>query len=455
FQALFRCKEMLTPKFSVSQDSSHVIVDIWLTGLCRLDKAEASVQDDTLLFSCEPYFLRLQLTGSCLDSDDATAGSSGLTASEFDVDAGGVLTLRIRKLVIGEQFPDLDMLNRLMAPAGASASSCGETAQSERRLLVEELLSGEEPPSECLAAAGADLDWFVEPHLDDEAADCRLATSADAISGGGLGFAFRRRDEQSASMLRGLDHLLPDLASMSHSERLAAKEALEDAQFDADYYLADQLDPSDMLTDILSRPDCLPPLLDSEERRARLMALPRRPLLPPEAGWEMRVCLMALADLVFAFCLDWRVCEGEQTPESARTILTQAACLSCQCPLTSVPQLLRSCYRRLLAYSLLRNWQLCQLVAMDTAGVLSNKRLTLDCLIRLERLLSSVEGYAGVNYLTVTDTCRWVQHCPSDLLNSLSEAIRNAANCFKKEEVGLGLIEWENEATSCGQDLAD
>ncbi|PAA84949.1 hypothetical protein BOX15_Mlig013662g2, partial [Macrostomum lignano] len=448
-------KEMLTPKFSVSQDSSHVIVDIWLTGLCRLDKAEASVQDDTLLFSCEPYFLRLQLTGSCVDSDDATAGSSGLTASEFNVDAGGVLTLRIRKLVIGEQFPDLDMLNKLMAPAGASASSCSETVQSERRLLVEELLSGEEPPSECLAAAGADLDWFVEPHLDGEAGDCRLATSAGAISGGGLGFAFRRRDEQSASMLRGLDHLLPDLASMSHLERLAAKEALEDAQFDADYYLADQLNPSDMLTDILSRPGCLPSLLDSEERRARLMGLPRRPLLPPEAGWEMRVCLMALADLVFAFCLDWRVCEGEQTPESARTILTQAACLSCQCPLTSVPQLLRSCYRRLLAYSLLRNWQLCQLVAMDTAGVLSNKLLTLDCLIRLERLLSSVEGYAGVNYLTVTDTCRWVQHCPSDLLNSLSEAIRNAANCFKKEEVGFGLIEWENEATSCGQDSAD
>uniref|UniRef100_A0A1I8F1K0 Protein SHQ1 homolog n=1 Tax=Macrostomum lignano TaxID=282301 RepID=A0A1I8F1K0_9PLAT len=332
--------------------------------------------------------------------------SSGLTASEFNVDAGGVLTLRIRKLVIGEQFPDLDMLNKLMAPAGASASSCSETVQSERRLLVEELLSGEEPPSECLAAAGADLDWC---HL-----WWRIGIRVQATGRAICFYAARSRPSATGPGIHE-----------SHLERLAAKEALEDAQFDADYYLADQLNPSDMLTDILSRPGCLPSLLDSEERRARLMGLPRRPLLPPRLAGK------------------------------CATILTQAACLSCQCPLTSVPQLLRSCYRRLLAYSLLRNWQLCQLVAMDTAGVLSNKLLTLDCLIRLERLLSSVEGYAGVNYLTVTDTCRWVQHCPSDLLNSLSEAIRNAANCFKKKRSDFGLIEWENEATSCGQDSAD
>jgi hypothetical protein len=124
--ATFSATRMITPKFSCSQSDSSVVVSIYcpsvrvsetlrvlsrvtLTNACAAQASEVEINvDETLLtVHVNPYFLRLNFPGSVVEDDDAAAA--------YDPGAGQ-LTVTLTKVTKGEDFKDLDLLAKLLAP---------------------------------------------------------------------------------------------------------------------------------------------------------------------------------------------------------------------------------------------------------------------------------------------------------------------------------------------------
>lgn len=141
---------MLTPKFSVEQDGTHVIVRAHLPQV-RTQEIETCVSDDEFRLSARPYFLRLHFRGP-LAEDDGTEG--GPTQARLEYDAGsGWLVIALPKRNPGEHFGDLDMLSRLLTPKATGipaqqalievvqGSSLPSTHRSTRLFFAERWLS--------------------------------------------------------------------------------------------------------------------------------------------------------------------------------------------------------------------------------------------------------------------------------------------------------------------------
>lgn len=117
---------MITPRFSCSQDDSSVIVSAYCPAV-RASEIETYVDDTLFSLHVAPYFLRLDFPASLIEDDRSSA--------VYDP-ASGYLTLTLTKLNRGENFPDLDLLGKLLAPP----------AQGPPRNPTIEVLSSQDNP---------------------------------------------------------------------------------------------------------------------------------------------------------------------------------------------------------------------------------------------------------------------------------------------------------------------
>ena len=97
---------MITPKFSCSQNDRSVVVSVYCPAV-RASEIEIHVSDTLLSLHVAPYFLRLNFPASLVEDDQSSA--------VYDP-ASGYLTLTLTKQSPGENFPDLDLLGKLLAP---------------------------------------------------------------------------------------------------------------------------------------------------------------------------------------------------------------------------------------------------------------------------------------------------------------------------------------------------
>jgi protein SHQ1 len=97
---------MITPRFSCSQDDRSVVVSAYCPAVRALE-IEIHVEDTLLSLHVAPYFLRLNFPASVVEDDQSSA--------VYDP-ASGYLTLTLTKLKRGENFTDLDLLGKLLAP---------------------------------------------------------------------------------------------------------------------------------------------------------------------------------------------------------------------------------------------------------------------------------------------------------------------------------------------------
>ena len=104
---------MITPRFSCSQNDRCVAVSVYCPAV-RASEIEIHVDDTLLSLHVAPYFLRLSFPASVLEDDQSSA--------VYDP-ASGYLTLTLTKLNRGENFPDLDLLGKLLAPPPAAQST--------------------------------------------------------------------------------------------------------------------------------------------------------------------------------------------------------------------------------------------------------------------------------------------------------------------------------------------
>ena len=119
---------MITPRFSCSQNNRSVIVSAYCPAV-RASEIEIHVDDTLLSLHVAPYFLRLSFPATVVEDDQSSA--------VYDP-ASGYLTLTLTKLNRGENFPDLDLLGKLLAPPPLAA------AQSTPRNATIEVLDSQD-----------------------------------------------------------------------------------------------------------------------------------------------------------------------------------------------------------------------------------------------------------------------------------------------------------------------
>ena len=115
---------MITPRFSCSQNDISVIVSAYCPAV-RASEIEIHVDDTLLSLHVAPYFLRLNFPASVVEDEHSSA--------VYDP-ASGYLTLTLTKLNRGENFSDLDLLGKLLAPSA-------ETQSTPRKATIEVLSS--------------------------------------------------------------------------------------------------------------------------------------------------------------------------------------------------------------------------------------------------------------------------------------------------------------------------
>jgi len=98
----------ITPRFVLSQSPSLITIHVNVPHV-RVGDTEIDIDGFDVSIYCKPYLLKLQLPGRLIDDDRAVA-------SYNPDEHGGTLIINVPKETPGENFPDLDLTTRLLAP---------------------------------------------------------------------------------------------------------------------------------------------------------------------------------------------------------------------------------------------------------------------------------------------------------------------------------------------------
>ena len=414
---------MLTPKFEIDQDADFLIIRIYAPYI-KISSVETLIDGNLFQFHCQPYFLSLHLPHPLTED--------GRERACYDVDSGNFVVYA-PKLKSGQDFPDLDMLTKLLTQP-SKIPDLRSVGTSPQVTLV-----GEETDPLILLDENSDeeLDWKLEQVIPDTA-DLVL------IKGTCYGFAdlkqgvFSRLQEDLPEIVS-----LPDPDRTPPSQRGELRVAFENAEFDPEHYLADTMEMYH-LENVLSFTPSWGKMGDTikldEKERLQLTQLPKKHYLI-ESSMESQL-LYGLIDIVFAYCYTNRSTAGEMDVESAWTIWKLSSTLSWLQTFSSIRYTLVACLRRSLCYPLFRNFQFSLKVLNDTCGVFAGgKTLILKCLLHVYQLFSQSDLHHIHNDLYMKDYCVWIQTVSSKKISKVSKQLSGC--CFEREEMGLELTELE------------
>ncbi|KAI9328683.1 SHQ1 protein-domain-containing protein [Zopfochytrium polystomum] len=461
---------MLTPSFTVAQDDDFVTVVLKCPYVKSRD-FEFFVDGCIFKFHVSPYFLRL--TFPCPVCED------GRESATYDISAG-TITVRLPKQEKGQFFPHLDLLRTLLDPSmSRAAASTGEAppahnpvhapldqpAAMTRRPLIEE---------DDDDAEDADVDWLLPQELPDEPV--------------GPKFGFNNSHCGSMAHLRELLGDVVDVLDLERQTPAARRElrtALENAKFDEDHYMSDFINDDEIKSIIKFKPEswaalkrmqanrqaaadggqgplARPDLLDSwleftESERDQIIRLPRRkPLIGGESS-ETRTLFLGLVDILFAYCYDYRVTEGDHNVESGWTISKLSGTLSCFETFTSLRDAVYCGVRRSLAYPLYRHIELSSRVLEDVVVLFKlGRHAIIRSLLSIKKILQSSGEYHALDRLYIEDYCLWTldpRQCRDQDIRSLASELNHLK--VDKATVGWPLVELESLAREIAADPDD
>ncbi|KAK9246842.1 SHQ1 protein-domain-containing protein [Lipomyces tetrasporus] len=417
---------MITPHFSVRQDAEFVYIDIKVTHI-KAQNVELRAEDDIFMFSLPPYYLRLHFPGNLVDDDRASAS--------FDLDTS-LLAVKFPKENPGEDFPDLDLMTKLLARVGeeAQTDSAGgsSTPVVSNKIMIEELGSDHDSDNQAMddGLTCAQRKYFLEFN-DAENFDWQItqelpSAEQESLLSSKYGFnlqysGFLRQTAETGNDINDLDS--PESSTIdSRSKERVEK---EDKKFDPGYYLSDLLENEDITELIEFKPrlvlsiqqslqgksaDAMAEMEFTELEKKRMMNLPRRTYII-----DSMVCLKAvylgLIPILFGYSYDVRATLDDHTSESAWTVGKLAANIAClDSSFTSIWQVMIACTRRSLAYPLYRNWELSQSCWDDVYYILrGGKRAVLKALLDVNHLFSFHDVYYVYSKIVLEDYCAWIQ----------------------------------------------
>ncbi|KAG0318856.1 hypothetical protein BGZ97_003179 [Linnemannia gamsii] len=205
---------MITPKFTVSQDNDTVTIVIKAPHI-KTQNVDFEVDGAVFKFNLKPYFLRLTFPGNVVDDERAKA--------TYNV-GEGELTVVLPKETPGEDFPDLDMLTKLLVRKGDLS-----TDKQIKRPLIEVISSGETLEGTRQVERDEDFDWEMPQEIRQEIfSEVRYGFN-NRYSG------FFNHVQETANDV--LDVYDPEHATLE--QRRENRIQRENSKFDDEYYMSD------------------------------------------------------------------------------------------------------------------------------------------------------------------------------------------------------------------------
>ncbi|KAJ8517564.1 hypothetical protein ONZ45_g5294 [Pleurotus djamor] len=426
---------MITPRFSCSQTDASVIVKMYCPSI-RASDVEIHVDDSTFIVHVNPYFLRLSFSHSLLEDDESSA--------QYDP-SSGYLTVTLTKANPGEEFRDLDLLAKLLAPKPTKPApvievlSSSNVSDEDEDELVTKAQSLSLEDQEILQAA--DNDWQISQSVP-EAAPIQLGPS---ISYGFLDM-YTGYFKNVVHTENEVNELGSDAEGCLPSQRRYRRKKHEEEKWDEEHYMADFAD-DEYVQELISWED--PFVLEdndfqfTEEENAVMLNLPRKNYIASPS--QTHDLYLALLSLLFAYAYESRTNQRDPTPESAWTLCNLTPIFSALDPppyqertttvttttfsISEVQATLAQSYRRSLAFPLYRSFALAETCRRDIGDWLTKgKRMVFRCLLHVKHILDHHEVYYIYSKIWVDDFCVWVQaYASDDILNELGRLVKDTS----------------------------
>ncbi|KAI0062187.1 SHQ1-domain-containing protein [Artomyces pyxidatus] len=452
---------MITPRFSCSQTHSSVVVAVYCPAV-RASDVEIHVDDSLLSVHIAPYFLRLNFPGNVLEDDASSA--------VYDP-ASAYLTVTLTKETPGQDFPDLDLLAKLLAPRPTprgpiievlDSQDVQETDTAEQDLIEQTSQLSLDPSGltaeqrEILEAAAND--WQL-PQAVPEPLHTSLAKPYGFLD------MYTGYFRHVANTENEINELGADAETLPSTERRRRRIAHEESKWDEEYYAADYADTEyvdELLTwthPHLRTPDDAP---FSEAENLAMLRLPRKEYLPTPA--QTHSLYLTLVTLLFSYAYDARTTQHDPSPESAWTVCTLTPAFSALDPppyaaarsrSLELAAALTASYRRALAFPLHRSWALAEACRHDAAAILMRgTRAVVRSLLEVRAVLDAHEVYYVYSRIWVDDLCSWVQaYASEEKLKELGHAVD--ALGIRKDMTGWDLEDLESAVDDVQERTSD
>ncbi|KAJ1853438.1 hypothetical protein GGH12_005068 [Coemansia sp. RSA 1822] len=413
---------MILPKFSVRQDDDRVYVTIHVAHV-RTQTIELDIDGDQLKFSASPYYLRLTFPGKVIEDEDSNA--------KFDAGTGDIL-VTLSKQTPGEHFENLDLLTSLLATRREQENVA---TNGVARPMIEEIGgtvdNSDEGIDELLERAriDEDFDWEMPQQLE-----------LGELQVGSAKYGFNQQYTGYLTHVHSTANEINEVVDPDHSTpdtRRQHRIACENAKFDQEYYMENYLNDEDiqpLIKHQLSNDTLSDPEFTATEQQT-MVNLPSKTLLIS----NKQAVYLGMVDLLFAYSLELRSHLGELTVESAWAIGAISSTLSNLEQFSSLRETCVAGYRRGLAYTLYRHWDLCERAFDDVRVICQNgRRAILKVFLELKRVFDEHDVYYVYSKLFLDDYCVWLQVGASDqVVKSLADKL--AQLDVEQEEVGWDL----------------
>ncbi|KAG2157427.1 SHQ1 protein-domain-containing protein [Suillus clintonianus] len=440
---------MITPRFYCTQTLESVAVSVYCPSV-RASDVEINIDETLLTVHINPYFLRINFPHPVLEDDQSSA--------TYDP-SSGYLTVTLTKETKGQEFPDLDLLAKLLAPRHVEVPKQptievieSETSpQSELEELVDLTSAISLEQRDILQAA--ENDWQFPQTVAES--PLQLSTKRyygflDMYTGYFTHVAHTEND---------VNELGSEAESCLPEERRAKRLQHEEMKWDEEHYMADYVDDEYIQELIawedreLAHAECI----FTESENMTMLNLPRKEYLPTTS--QQRALYLTLLTLLFAYAYDRRTTQHDPTPESAWTICSLVPAFSALDPpryiaSESVPlsistsgftdddlaSALMPSYRRSLAFPLYRSFAMADACRNDVAAILAKgKRMVTRYILEMKHILDHHEVYYVYSKIWVDDFLVWIQASASD------EIMLDIAEQLKALTITKTMIGWNIE----------
>lgn len=451
---------MITPTFKVEQDDTTVTILI-NTPYVRAQDVDLYVEGCEFRFYLRPYFLRLHFPGNIIEDDNSKA--------VYDPSAGQ-FTIKVTKETKGEHFPDLDLLTKLLARTGETGTTAKKDPKKPLIEVVGESTNNTLDEDEMQDAI--DFNWELPQEVP---ALKELSITAH------YGF-----NNQYNGYFTHITEAMNEINELSAPEKLNADErreeriASENNQFNEDHYCMDFAN-DDEIKELMKYKTIYAKELKRIQKNAKLATENKKPLIQevtPLGDLDMdalsindtketllkfsskeeemmrglpnkeyllsfeKATYLGLVDLMFAYCYNYRVTEGDNNVESVWCIGKLSPTISSLEQFTLLKDVVLSCYRRALVYPLYRNFELCDKVIQDVYIMFKlGKRAILKALLDMKYLFDHHDVYYVYSKIFFDDYCVWIQHANDNVLKTLAHELHHLK--IDKKQLGWDLEELE------------